>query len=146
MQKNAKTMGGRTKGMLLCIGEICSYNVFEHSVISIFFSRFYRKKDIQRDMQMGLYMFIQSMKSERISPFALDYSAYRNSNFTTSVDRKIVEKIIEEIPAILKKSIGTILKESKFFMRWMFNYNRRKKVEIPTLYAGTRIIPFRFKR
>lgn len=90
-------------------------------------------------------MFIQSMKSERISPFALDYSAYRNSNFTTSVDRKIVEKIIEEIPAILKKYWNN-LKESKFFMRWMFNYNRRKKVEIPTLYAGTRIIPFRFKR
>ena len=43
-QKNAKTMGGRTKGMLLCIGEICSYNVFEHSVISIFFPVFIEKK------------------------------------------------------------------------------------------------------
>lgn len=108
MQKNAKKMGGRTKGMLLCIGEICSYNVFEHSVISIFFP-FLSKKDIQRICN-GLYMFIQSMKSERISPFALDYSAYRNSNFTTSVDRKIVEKIIEEIPAILKKVLEQSVK------------------------------------
>ena len=56
MQKNAKTMGGRTKGMLLCIGEICSYNVFEHSVISIFFPVFIEKRYTE-DMQWTVYVY-----------------------------------------------------------------------------------------
>lgn len=91
-------------GQKECYCALVKYAVtmYLSTVLYRYFFPFLSKKDIQRICN-GLYMFIQSMKSERISPFALDYSAYRNSNFTTSVDRKIVEKIIEEIPAILKK-------------------------------------------
>ena len=91
-------------GQKECYCALVKYAVtmYLSTVLYRYFFPFLSKKDIQRICN-GLYMFIQSMKSERISPFALDYSANRNSNFTTSVDRKIVEKIIEEIPAILKK-------------------------------------------
>lgn len=91
------------KGQKECYCALVKYAVtmYLSTVLYRYFFPFLSKKDIQRICN-GLYMFIQSMKSERISPFALDYSANRNSNFKTSVDKDVVEKIIEEIPLILK--------------------------------------------
>ena len=71
------------------------------TVLYRYFFPFLSQKDIQRIVN-GMHMFINSMKESGISPFSLDYSSGKNSNFKTVIPKERVEEIIRSVPEILK--------------------------------------------
>ncbi len=83
------------------------YALVEHAVSSYLSTVFYRyffpllsKKDIDRICN-GMYMFVNSMKAAKISPFAIDYHSDRDREYSSFVSNKSIEEIVNEIPKVL---------------------------------------------
>lgn len=79
----------------------------EHAVSSYLSTVFYRyffpllsKKDIDRICN-GMYMFVNSMKAAKISPFAIDYHSDRDREYSSFVTNESIEEIVNEIPKVL---------------------------------------------
>lgn len=89
-------------GQYQCYKALVKYALTKYlsTVLYRYFFPFLTQKDIQR-IHNGLYMFVHSMKAAKVSPFVLEYSAKRNSNFKTAVQTEVVEAIIETIPSTL---------------------------------------------
>lgn len=83
------------------------YALVEHAVSSYLSTVFYRyffpllsKKDIDRICN-GMYMFVNSMKAAKISPFAIDYHSDRDREYSSFVSNNSIEEIVNEIPKVL---------------------------------------------
>lgn len=87
------------------------FSLVEHAVSSYLTTVFYRyffpllsEKDIDRICN-GMYMFVNSMKEAKISPFAMDYHSNREREFPSFVSNNSIEEIVDKIPEILRTTL-----------------------------------------
>lgn len=87
------------------------FSLVEHAVSSYLTTVLYRyffpllsEKDIDRICN-GMYIFVNSMKAAKISPFATDYHSNRDREYSSFVSNKSIEKIVDIIPEILRATL-----------------------------------------
>lgn len=100
---------GAEKRRLETYRDLVTYAVYSYlsTVLYRYFLPFLTEKDIDR-IYNEVYMFINSMKAEKQSPFSLNYKIEATAYMST-VDNKKVKDIIKMIPETIKK----FLKEFK---------------------------------
>ena len=87
------------------------FSLVEHAVSSYLRTVFYRyffpllaEKDIDR-ITNGMYMFVNSMKAARISPFAFDYHSNKDRKYHSFVSNSSIKQIVDEIPKVLRSTL-----------------------------------------
>lgn len=70
------------------------------TVLYRYFFPFLSENDIER-IYNGMYIFVNSMKAARQSPFAIDFHSGRERKFPSVVSNEIVNNIVKLIPEIL---------------------------------------------
>lgn len=81
---------------IYCDLVVCALYTYLSTVLYRYFLPFLTEKDIQ-SIRNGVYLFVDSMKTARQSPFCLDYSERLDCEAET-IPNDQVEKIIEMIP------------------------------------------------